>query len=71
MGGLGVAYVVLSGDFRYTNNNDVVKTIGRLFTNNTTFSTETSNTLVLEYKNDITNPLTSFTIEQASFSKWY
>ena len=71
VGGLGVAYVVLSGDFRYTNNNDVVKTVGRLFTNNTTFSTETSNTLVLEYKNDVTNPLSSFTIDQASFTKWF
>ena len=71
IGGLGVGFLVLSGYFQYTNNNDVVKTYLRLFKNNTTFSTETSNQLVLEYKNDVTNPVTSFSIEQASFTRWF
>lgn len=67
----GVAVVVLTGAFRYTNNNDVVSTFGRTFVVSSGFDTTTSNALALTFQNDATNPLTSFRIDQASFTKWF
>ena len=67
----GIAVLVLSGVFRYTNTNDVVRTYGRNIIINTGFDTTIQNTLELSYQNDAVNPLTNFTINQASFTKWY
>jgi len=67
----GIAVLVLSGVFRYTNTNDVVRTYGRNIIINTGFDTTIQNTLELTYQNDATNPLTNFTINQGSFTKWY
>jgi hypothetical protein len=67
----GVASLVLSGAFRYTNNNDVVRTFLRTIVLTSGFDTTIDNTLELTFQNDITDPLTSFRIDQASFTKWY
>ena len=67
----GVAQLVLSGAFRYNNNSDVVRTFLRTIVLTTGFDTTVSNTLQLTFQNDATNPLTSFRIDQASFTKWY
>jgi len=71
LGGAGVGVLVLSGNFAYTNNNDVVKTYLRTIVNNTVFDTTQSNELQFTYQNDGTNPLTNIRIDQASFTKWY
>jgi hypothetical protein len=65
------ASLVLSGAFRYNNNNDVVRTFLRTIVLTTGFDTTIDNTLQLTFQNDGTNPLTSFRIDQASFTKWY
>ena len=70
-GGAGVGVIVLSGNFTYTNNNDVIKTYLRTIVNNTVFDTTQSNELQFTYQNDATNPLTNIRIDQASFTKWY
>ena len=67
----GVAVIVLSGVFRYTNNSDVVKSFGRNIVLSSGFDTTVSNALSLSFQNDATNPLTSFRIDQASFTKWF
>jgi len=67
----GTASLVLSGAFRYNNNNDVVRTFLRTIVLTTGFDTTIDNTLQLTFQNDGTNPLTSFRIDQASFTKWY
>lgn len=71
LGSAGSATLVLSGSFRYTNNNDVVKTFGRTIIDSTNFDTTKDNTLQLTYENDPVNPLTSFTIDSCSFTKWF
>ena len=71
LGGAGVGVLVLSGNFAYTNNNDVLKTYLRTIINNTVFDTTQSNELQFTYQNDGTNPLTNIRIDQASFTKWY
>lgn len=67
----GVGVLVLSGAFRYTNTNDVVRIYGRTIIDNTNFDTTKDNTLELTYQNDATNPLTSFRIDSCSFTKWF
>mgnify|MGYP001545258152 CR=1 FL=1 len=71
LGGAGVGVLVLSGNFAYTNNNDVLKTYLRTIVNNTVFDTTQSNELQFTYENDAVNPLTNIRIDQASFTKWY
>ena len=71
IGASGVASLVLSGAFRYTNNSDVVRTFLRTIVLTTGFDTTRDNTLELTFQNDATNPITSFRIDQASFTKWY
>jgi hypothetical protein len=71
VGAASVAYLVLSGVFRYTNTNDVVRIYGRTILENTNFDTTKSNTLQLTYQNDAVNPATSFSIDQSSFTKWF
>lgn len=65
------AQLVLSGCFRYSNNNDVVKSFLRTVVLTTGFDTTVSNSLQLTFQNDGTDPLTSFRIDQSSFTKWY
>ena len=67
----GVASLVLSGAFRYNNNNDVVRTFLRTVVLTTDFDTTVANTLQLTFQNDAINPLTNFRIDQAAFSKWF
>lgn len=67
----GIASLILSGAFRYNNNNDVVRTFLRTIVLTTGFDTTLSNTLQLTFENDATNPLTNFRIDHAAFSKWY
>ena len=71
IGVAGVAELVLSGAFRYTNNNDVVRTFLRTIVLNTGFDTTASNELELTFQNDAIDPLTNFRIDQASFTKWF
>jgi len=71
VGGAGAGTIVLSGNFAYTNNNDVVKTYLRTIVNSSVFDTNQNNELQFTYENDATNPLTSIRIDQASFTKWY
>jgi hypothetical protein len=71
LGVAGVGVLVLSGNFAYTNNNDIVKTYLRTIVNSSVFDTTQSNELQFTYQNDGTNPLTNIRIDQASFTKWY
>jgi len=71
LGIAGIAVLVLSGNFSYSNNNDVVRIYLRTIVDSTNFDSTLSNELQFTFQNDASNPLTSFRIDQASFTKWY
>ena len=71
LGVAGVGVLVLSGNFSYSNNNEVVRIYLRTIIDSTNFDTTLSNELQFTFQNDATNPLTSFRIDQSSFTKWY
>lgn len=71
VGPANTASLVLSGCFRYSNNNDVVKSFLRTIVLTTGFDTTVSNSLQLTFQNDAVDPLTNFRIDQASHTKWF